>query len=156
MKKLAVPLAIGLSLSILSAPVMAKSTIGGIVFLNTYLDQFEDSDDSANDVDNFKLANAGNSRFRVKWTNEDRVTMYQELAVRSSGGVSVRHAYGKWDFSETGQILAGQTSTPFAPLNATVAMVHNSGQGYGRTSPGRVSQMRYTYKFLNRRPKQRH
>ncbi len=149
MKKLAVPLAVSLSLSIFSAPAFAKSTIGGIVFLNTYLDQFEDTNNSANDVDNIILANAGNSRFRVKWTNEDRVTMYQEIALKN-GGLTVRHAYGKWDFSETGQVLGGQTSTPFAPLNATVAMVHNSGQGYGRTSPGRVSQMRYTYKFLNR------
>ncbi len=140
MKKLAVPLAIGLSLGLSSAPVMAKSTIGGIVFLNTFTDDA---------TDNLTLANAGNSRLRIKWNNEDRVSMYYEFAIKGSGN-SVRHAYGKWDFSETGQILAGATSTPFAPLNPSVAMVHNSGQGYGSVSPSRPSQIRYTYKFLNR------
>jgi len=128
---LAAPLALGVALGVSTAPAMAKSTIGG-----------------TNDIDNFTLANAGNSRLRIKWNNEDRVSMYYEFAIGSVN--KVRHAYGKWDFSETGQILAGATSTPFAPLNANVAMVHNSGQGYGRVSPGRPSQMRYTYKFLNR------
>ncbi len=149
MKQLAVPLAIGLSLSVLSAPVLAKSTIGGIVFVNTYNSSQNDNLNSANDLSSLTLANAGNSRLRIKWNNEDRVSMYYELALKGSG-VTVRHAYGKWDFSETGQILAGQTSTPFAPLNANVAMVNNSGEGYGRVSPGRQSQIRYTYKFLNR------
>lgn len=140
MRKFSVPLAIGLSLSISSMPVLAKSTIGGIVFLNTYVDDA---------TDNLTLANAGNSRLRIKWSNEDSVSMYYEFAIKG-GGNSVRHAYGKWDFSETGQILAGVTSTPFAPLNPSVAMVNNSGNGYGNVNPGRPSQIRYTYKFLNR------
>jgi len=140
MKKFAVPIAIGLSLVMSSALVMAKSTIGGIVFLNTYTDDA---------TDNLTLANAGNSRLRIKWSNEDNVSMYYEFAIKG-GGNSVRHAYGKWDFSETGQILAGATSTPFAPLNPSVAMVNNSGDGYGNVNPGRPSQIRYTYKFLNR------
>ncbi len=149
MKKFAIPLAIGLSLGVMSTAALAKSTIGGIVFLNTYDDSRTDDITPANDTSNFILANANNSRLRIKWNNEDRVSMYYELALKNSG-LGVRHAYGKWDFSETGQLLAGQTSTPFAPLNPNVAMVHNSGQGYGRVSPGRPSQMRYTYKFLNR------
>jgi len=134
MKQLAVPLAIGLSLSVLSAPDNSSQ---------------EDNLNPANDLSRLTLANAGNSRLRIKWNNEDRVSMYYELALKDSG-LTVRHAYGKWDFSETGQILAGQTTTPFAPLNANVAMVNNSGEGYGRVSPGRQSQIRYTYKFLNR------
>ncbi len=149
MKKLAIPLTVGLSLGLISSPIMAKSTIGGILFLNTYYDSKTDDVTPANDNDNFILSNANNSRLRIKWNNEDSVSMYYELALKGSN-VSVRHAYGKWDFSETGQLLAGSTSTPFAPLNPNVAMVHNSGQGYGRVSPGRPSQLRYTYKFLNR------
>ncbi len=152
MKKLAIPLAaplaLGVALGISTTSVMAKSTIGGIVFINTYSGSEENKLNPAEDVNNLTLANAGNSRLRIKWTNEDRVSMYYEFAIGSNN--RVRHAYGKWDFSETGQILAGQTSTPFAPLNAEVAMVNNSGQGYGRVYPGRQSQVRYTYKFLNR------
>lgn len=140
MNKLAIPLAIGLSLGMTSTSVMAKSTIGGIVFLNTYADSV---------TDNLTMANAGNSRLRIKWSNEDNLGMYYEFAVKGSGN-SVRHAYGKWDFSQTGQILAGATSTPFAPLNPSVAMVNNSGDGYGNVNPSRPSQIRYTYKFLNR------
>ncbi len=149
MKKLNIPLAFGLLLCISSTSVMAKSTIGGIVFLNTYLSSLDDNVNSTNDTFNFNLSKANNSRLRIKWSNEDNVSMYYEVALKSST-LSVRHAYGKWDFSETGQLLAGDTSTPFAPLNPSVAMVNNSGQGYGRVSPGRPSQIRYTYKFLNR------
>jgi hypothetical protein len=72
------------------------------------------------------------------------------MALRSDDKDDLRHAYGKWDISETHQILVGQTSTPFAPLNPNVAMVNNSGQAYGSVSPSRPSQIRYTYKFLNR------
>ncbi len=149
MKTISIPLAVGLLLSLSSAQVMAKSTIGGIVFLNTYLDSKVDKVTAANDTFNLNLSKANNSRLRIKWNNEDNVSMYYEIALKSSA-LTVRHAYGKWDFSETGQLLAGDTSTPFAPLNPSVAMVHNSGQGYGRVSPGRPSQIRYTYKFLNR------
>ncbi len=141
MKKYAAPLTMALSMSLCGTPVMAKSTIGGIVFVNTYTDS---------EKENLTLANAGNSRLRIKWTNEDSVSMYYEFAIKQSGN-NVRHAYGKWDFSETGQLLAGETSTPFAPLNPNVAMVNNSGDGYGNTNPKRPAQLRYTYKFLNRK-----
>ncbi len=147
MKKLAVPLAIGLSVGMSGAPVFAKSTIGGILFVNTYIDSSE-NDITGDDTRKLTLTNASNSRLRIRWTNEDKVSMYYEFAI--GGNNKVRHAYGKWDFSETGQLLAGATSTPFAPLNPSVAMVHNSGQGYGSISPSRPSQIRYTYKFLNR------
>ena len=141
MKKLAVPLMLGLSMGLTGGHALAKSTIGGIVFVNTYTDS---------EKENLTLANAGNSRLRIRWSNEDGVGMYYEFAVKQNGN-KVRHAYGKWDFSETGQILAGETSTPFAPLNPNVAMVNNSGDGYGNTNPKRPAQIRYTYKFLNRK-----
>ncbi len=139
MKKVALLAAISLPLSLSCAPVFAKSTIGGIVFLNTFYD---------NAPNNLTLANASNSRLRIRWNNEDKVGMYFEFGIGAAN--NVRHAFGTWDFSETGQLLAGATSTPFAPLNPSVAMVHNSGQGYGSISPSRPSQLRYTYKFLNR------
>lgn len=151
MKNIITPVAAGVVLALASGVAQAKSTIGGVVFTNYYVEQLEDIN-GARGVDrtNSKLDVANNSRFRIRWDNEDSVSMYIELALRDDEKDNIRHAYGKWDISETHQILVGQTSTPFAPLNPNVAMVHNSGQGYGSVSPSRPSQIRYTYKFLNR------
>ncbi|MFQ3244462.1 MAG: hypothetical protein ACI9SP_001093 [Arenicella sp.] len=127
----------------------AKSTIGGIIFTNSYIDKQEVSgkDDSTQFVS--ELAN--NSRFRVRWSNEDNVGMYVELGLRDDNGTRVRHAYGQWEINEHWQILAGKTSTPFSPLNPSVAMVRNSGQSVGNTNPSRQSQVRLTRKFQNRK-----
>ncbi len=130
----------------LSEPALAKSTIGGVVFLNAY---GVDDDNGAenNRATVIKLAN--NSRLRVRWANEDNVGLYMEMGVGAE--VKLRHAYGTWKINDSWQVLAGQTSTPFAPLNPSVAMIHNSGQAVGSVSPGRQSQVRLTYKLLNRR-----
>ncbi len=151
MKNYITPIAAGVLLATTSGVANAKSTIGGVVFTNYYVQQLEDrggvqGDDRTNSI----LDVANNSRFRIRWDNEDSVSMYIELALRDDEKDNIRHAYGKWDINETHQLLVGQTSTPFAPLNPNVAMVNNSGQGYGSVSPSRPSQIRYTYKFLNR------
>jgi len=130
----------------ISNTVLAKSTIGGIVFTNAYVERIDDGNESFNRT-TIDLAN--NSRLRIRWTNEDNVGMYIESGIGDS--VRLRHAYGTWDISDRWQILAGQTSTPFAPLEPQVAMVNNSGQSVGSVSPGRQSQVRFTYKFPNRR-----
>lgn len=127
-------------------PALAKSTIGGVVFVNSYSSKEYDGT-SENRSTTIDIAN--NSRVRVRWNNEDSVGMYLELGVGDD--VKLRHAYGTWQINENWQILAGQTSTPFAPLNPSVAMVHNSGQSVGSVSPGRQSQVRFTYKFLSKR-----
>ena len=111
-------------LSFLSVTAQSKSTIGGIVFTDTYVEYYKDAD--GNIVTRTVLQIADNSRFRVKWDNEDSVSMYIEMALRDDDDKdALRHAYGKWDISETSQLLVGQTSTPFAPLNPSVAMAHN-------------------------------
>lgn len=124
----------------------AKSTIGGIIFTNSFYESRDIGNETLNrtvvDIDN-------NSRLRVRWTNEDNVGMYIETGVGDS--VSLRHAFGTWNVNENWQILAGQTSTPFAPLNPDVAMVNNSGQSVGNVSPGRQSQVRFTYRLQNRK-----
>lgn len=148
MRNYITPVAAGVVLAMASGLAQAKSTIGGVVFTNYYVSQQEDA--AGVDYTNSNLDVANNSRFRIKWDNEDSVSMYIELALRDDERDNIRHAYGKWDISETSQLLIGQTSTPFAPLNPNVAMVHNSGQGYGSVSPSRPSQVRYTYKFLDR------
>jgi len=127
---------------------LAKSTIGGIVFSNSF---WSDVDDGSNsDVSTFSSDLATNSRLRIRWSNEDNVGMYAEFAIRDDGN-RVRHAYGTWDINEKWQILAGQTTTPFSPLNPNVAMVNNSGQSVGNTNPSRQAQVRLTRKFLNRK-----
>ena len=129
-----------------SQAVIARSTIGGIVFTNMYFNNYDDGIDS---VSKTKVEVPGNSRIRVRWDNEDNVSLYTELGI-GENGVKLRHAWGRWDIDEQWQILAGQTSTPFAPLNPSVAMVHNSGQSVGNVSPGRQPQIRLTYKFQNK------
>lgn len=143
-------------LALTDSTLYAKSTIGGIIFTNLYYSdtQSKTQDDpttvrNEHDVSKFNVIVPNNSRLRVRWDNEDNVGMYFEMGYGSTG-MKVRHAYGKWDVNEQWQILAGQTSTPFAPLNPQVAMVHNSGDGFGNTNPSRQSQLRFTYKFLNR------
>ncbi|SFV69447.1 hypothetical protein MNB_SM-4-847 [hydrothermal vent metagenome] len=74
--------------------------------------------------------------------------MYLEVGIGSN--LALRHGYGTWDINEQWQILGGHTSTPFAPLNPQVAMVHNSGNGFGNVNPSRQAQIRFTYKFLNK------
>lgn len=132
----------------ISQMALAKSTIGGIVFSNSF---WNDTDGGANgDATKFVNELATNSRLRIRWSNEDNVGMYAEFAIRGDGN-RVRHAYGTWDINETWQLLAGQTTTPFSPLNPNVAMVNNSGQSVGNTNPSRQSQIRLTRKFLNRK-----
>ncbi len=152
MKHKLLPIAAGITLALMNGTVIAKSTIGGIVFTNVFTQSSEVKDSAGNVTSDLKkttLEVADNSRFRVRWDNEDNVSMYVEMAIKNASN-TIRHAYGKWDYSETGQILAGQTSTPFAPLNPNVAMVNNSGDNYGNVNAGRLSQVRYTHKFLNR------
>jgi len=157
MKKITTTLLSALTLlSITPSSLVAKSTIGGILFTNIY---YSDTDTKTQDdpaairnehqVGKFNVVVPNNSRFRVRWDNEDNVGMYLEVGYGASS-MKIRHAYGKWDVNEQWQILAGQTSTPFAPLNPQVAMVHNSGDGFGNANPSRQSQLRFTYKFLNR------
>ncbi|MCF6330633.1 MAG: hypothetical protein L3I99_03710 [Sulfurimonas sp.] len=132
-----------------TAVLEARSTVGGIVFLNTYISDTDD-DTKTNKITKFNVKVPNNSRLRIRWDNEDSVGMYLEAGFGSGNELKVRHAYGKWDIDERWQILIGHTSTPFAPLNPQVSMVHNSGDGFGNPNPSRQSQFRLTYKLLNR------
>ncbi len=146
-KKYLLATVLGIVLSV--GTLEAKSTVGGIIFTNTYFSHTED-DTQRNYISKFNLTVPSNSRLRMRWDNEDSVGMYIEAGFGSGSELKIRHAYGKWDLSERWQILAGHTSTPFAPLNPQVSMVHNSGDGFGNPNPSRQSQVRFTYKFLSR------
>ena len=99
MNKLVVtPLAAALAMALTSTAAQAKSTIGGIVFTNFYVQNVEDI--TGNDYTNTQLDVANNSRFRIRWDNEDNVSMYIEMALRDDDNDSLRHAYGKWDIDE--------------------------------------------------------
>lgn len=153
--------AICLLLAGASGSVLSKSTLGGIIFTDFYVQSLDSGASSTgDDIDRVKIELPDMSRLRGKWTNEDDVTMYIEYGFGGSSaasGTKLRHAWGKWDFSTTGQLMAGHTSSPFSPLfpsqtignNASES--HNVGKGYGEVSSGRAPQVRYTYKFLNQR-----
>jgi len=146
------PIVIGITLTTFNTTASAKSTIGAIVFTNISIKDVEVIDAVGNVSSSEKgteIVVPNNSRIRVRWENEDGVSVYTEFAIKNDGN-TVRHAYGTWNIDEKSQLLAGQTSTPFAPLNPNVAMVNNSGDHYGNISAGRKPQIRYTYKFPNR------
>ncbi len=146
------PIVVSTTLMIINTTAHAKSTIGAIVFTNVSIKYVEVTDATGNVSSSEKgteIVVPNNSRIRVRWSNEDNVSLYIELAIKNDGN-TIRHAFGKWDIDEKSQLLAGQTSTPFAPLNPNVAMINNSGDHYGNINAGRKSQIRYTYKFPNR------
>ena len=161
MKKKALKTLICMMLTGMSGMALSKSTLGGIIFTDFYFQSIDSNTSvSEKDFDRVKIELPNMSRLRGKWTNEDDLTMYIEYGFGGSSaasGTKLRHAWGKWDYSTTGQILAGHTSSPFSPLfpsqtignNASES--HNVGKGYGEVSSGRAPQIRYTYKFLNRR-----
>lgn len=161
MKKNTLSAAICLILAGASSPILAKSTLGGIIFTDFYTQSLDsDASPTGDNLERVKIELPDMSRLRGKWTNEDDVTMYIEYGFggsSSASGTKLRHAWGKWDFSTTGQLMAGHTSSPFSPLfpsqtignNASES--HNVGKGYGEVSSGRAPQVRYTYKFLNKR-----
>lgn len=139
----------------------ARSTLGGIIFTDFYL-QTLDSEASSIDesTSETRVELPGITRLRGLWTNEDDVEMFIELGIGGESGsttVRLRHAFGKWDFSSTGQLMAGHSTSPFSPLFPSQAIgnnadeSHNVGKGYGEVSSGRAPQLRYTYKFLNSR-----
>jgi len=149
------------ALSALSGQAAARSTLGGIVFTDFYYQSIEnDLIPNADDITRVKVELPNMSRLRGRWTNEDGLTMYVEYGMggrSAASGTNLRHAWGKWDYSQTGQIMAGHSSSPFSPLfpNQTIgnnaSESHNVGKGYGEVSSGRAPQIRYTYKFLNQR-----
>ncbi len=161
MKKLLVSAAVSCALLMLPDVAAAKSVFGGIVFTDFYLRSLDsEASETMESVSLTRVEVPNITRLRGRWTNEDDVEMYIELGIGGSSGstgVNVRHAFGKWDFSTTGQLMAGHTSSPFSPLFPSQAIgnnneeSHNVGKGYGEVSSGRAPQVRYTYKFLNTR-----
>jgi hypothetical protein len=139
----------------------ARSTLGGIVFLDFYLHSLDQEASGLDESSSFARVELPNiSRLRGLWTNEDNIEMFLEVGLGGSSGstgVNLRHAFGKWDFSTTGQLLAGHSTTPFSPLFPTQAIGNNAqesfnvGKGYGEVDSGRAPQVRYTYKFLSSR-----
>lgn len=159
MKKLQCLLAIFLVCSCV-LPVSADSAVGGIVFIDFYQFQKNLENTGTEDQTLSRLEVPSSTRLRIRWTNEDKVTMYAEMGLGGSdGGTStkLRHAWGSWDFNETWQLMAGHSSTPYSPIFPSQLIGNSSGEdhvighGYGDHNPGRVPQIRLTYKFLNKR-----
>ena len=167
MKKLFIVGIAALLLVVFTVPAMAKVKMGGIVFTDFfYLDR--DSDNAFyftgyNDpyqVTTIQVPNI--TRLYGRWTNEDNVGMFIELGLgqsasgidsATSNAVVLRHAYGWWDVTPQFQIMAGKSTTPFAPLNPSQMLGTRGGSaniiglGYGNFYSGRFAQVRGTFKF---------
>lgn len=189
MSKYALPTVVGLLTVTLASPAPASSTFGGIVFTDVY-NMKKTAANNSGGVTNGSSADADSStatrvelpnitRIRASWSNEDDVGMYVELGLGGNSGttgVSTRHAYGTYRFTDRWQILAGHSSSPFSPLfpnqlignsasgsasgNAGFGSIattdriggnHNVGKGYGELDSGRSPQVRFTYAFPNQR-----
>jgi hypothetical protein len=172
MKKLFVIGMAALLLVAFTVPAMAKVKIGGIIFTDFYyLDRdaenaaFRGVSDGTTSYGVTGIQVPNISRLYGRWTNEDNVGMYIEFGIGQDGGnlnqsvadnagsVRVRHAYGWWDVNPMFTIMAGQSTTPFSPLNPSQLLGTRSGTaniiglGYGDFYSGRFVQVRGTFKF---------
>ena len=190
MSKYALPTVVGLLAVVFASPILASSTFGGIVFTDVYSVKKTAANNSGG-VANSSSADADSvsatrvelpniTRIRASWSNEDDVGLYAELGLGGNSGatgVSTRHAYGTYRFTDRWQILAGHSSSPFSPLFpnqlignsasgsasgpvtaigslATTDRIggnHNVGKGYGEMDSGRSPQVRFTYSLPNQR-----
>jgi hypothetical protein len=171
MKKLFVLGIAALLLVAFSVPVMAEVKIGGIIFTDFYY-LSRNSKSAATYGQGTGQTSYGNTviqlpnitRLYARWTNEDNVGMYIELGIGQGAGnvqgsaddansSNVRHAYGWWDVNPMFQIMAGQSTTPFSPLNPSQLLGTRSGSvniigaGYGEFYSGRFVQVRGTFNF---------
>ncbi len=170
MKKLFAIVCAVLLIGAFTAPAMAKTYVGGIVFTDFY---YYDTDAeyamggrnttinqqaTENDYSETIIEVPNITRLRARWTNEDNVGMYIELQT-ATAGVALRHAYGWWDVNPSFRILAGHTTTPFSPLIAGTLVgfsaqgprgaMHCIGIGYGEFYSGRFPQVRFQFKYPN-------
>lgn len=162
-------------LTLSSTDSFAKTSFGGIIFLDSYgVDRNVANNSGGRPVAGAPTADSFSSgrielpnisRLRASWSNEDNVGMFIELGVGGASGatsVSTRQAYGTYLISDRWQILAGHTTSPFSPLfpnqllgnNApssasktqpAIGGGHNTGKGYGDFDGGRNPQLRFTY-----------
>jgi hypothetical protein len=131
MKKAFIILCAAVMLVAFTAPAMAKTYIGGIVFTDFFwhsqdkelvaalagnpVVKGQTTQESDNTALNIQLNRI--TRFKFRWTNEDNVGMFMESSLDDESGsdMGVRHAYGWWDITPTFRIMAGKSTTPFSP-----------------------------------------
>ena len=166
MKKFLIIAVAALLLVGVTAPAMAKMTVGGILFTDFYYMSRSHERMMGSIAPNALKTDTNNattlievpnhSRFNVRWTNEHNVGMYLELQT-ATGGVALRHYYGWWDITPEWRIMVGHSTTPFAPLNPSQVMgfsnangaLHIIGIGFGNYYSGRFAQVRLQYKLPN-------
>lgn len=129
----------GLLLVLLALPAAASSTLGGIVFVDTFYVRKDAANNSggiasgsAVDADSYaatRIEVPNNTRIRASWSNEDAVGMYIELGLgggNSGTGVNLRHAYGTYQFTDRWQMLLGHSTSPFSPLSPNQQVASSS------------------------------
>jgi hypothetical protein len=161
-----------------TAPAMAKTTIGGILFTDFYYYKQSEENVAGGINKSIGQTTAGIdsstqtvievpsiSRLRIRWTNEDNVGMYYETGVHGGNGSAasgMRHFYGWWDITPSFRLMAGHSTTPFSVLNPSQLIgthagtasgfgtdLHVIGIGYGEFYSGRFPQVRIEWKYPN-------
>ena len=148
-----------------SVPAMADLKVGGIVFTDFYYYSKDKENKGDDDFGKTKIEIPSMTRLNARWTNEDNVGMYIELGLGGAGPTAsgeyvsnpnqtnLRWAYGWWDVNPGFQVLAGMSTTPFAPLAPSQLVgtdsggLHIIGFGYGNQSTLRTVQLRGTIHF---------
>jgi hypothetical protein len=178
MKKVLTIAFAGLLLVAFTAPAMAKTTVGGILFTDFYYGKASEEFvfggvNKSNPADVAAAAVTPEftqtvievpviSRLRIRWTNEDNVGMYYETGVmgaNGSGASGMRHFYGWWDINPSFRLLAGHTTTPFSPLNPSQLIGthfgNNGGLGVAGTGMFNVIGIGYGEVYSGRIPQVR-
>ncbi len=145
-----------------TAPAMAKTYIGGIVFQQVYYYENEVNESTEalypqeDDFSTVYWDLMGVSRFRVRLTNEDNVGLYFEVGADyealGNNSIWLRHLYGWWDINPNFRLIAGQTSIPFSVLAPdTILGLDFAGKivgiGYGEYDASRAPQVRFQWKL---------
>jgi len=187
MKKLFVLIFAALLVAAFTTPAMAKFNIGCVIATDFYYLK-SDAEHKAGGVvtapvaaipgdDNYSQTHIqipGWSRPNITWTNEKDVRARIEFGVGdqgagqlisgaggTTGGATLRHAYGEWDVTPGFTLMAGWSTTPFSPLDPTqtlgtsapnfippfLGLGHIIGIGFGNFYSGRFPQVRGTWKF---------
>ena len=162
MKKILAVLFAAALLVAFTVPAMAKTYIGGIVFMQVYYYDEERTTEEGytRAEDDFSAVYwdlMGVSRFKVRLTNEDNVGLFFEVGtgyeVIGKNTVYLRHLYGWWDITPNFRLIVGQTTLPFSVLYPdTIVGLDFAGKtvgiGYGEyDGTKRAPQVRFQWKL---------
>ncbi|MFC1885389.1 hypothetical protein ACFL2O_11555 [Thermodesulfobacteriota bacterium] len=151
---------------LLAMPVLAKVSVGGSVFLDSYYHRFDadaarsymgpgDMTPGTDDWQQLEIEVPGDTNIHAEWLNDDgNVGMYIELWLGGPNGstdVGLCYAYGWWQITPMFKILVGHTDGSFATLEPDQALGgasgHSDADGFGNVGDAGHPQIRLEAKF---------